>query len=110
MTYKTIQNAFKKSRGQITFSDILNKRFFHSSKGYTDLKITDSIAIGSLISLIGGRGNDYKMLISDYISFSRHSYGIFDRLVFNGKKWSYIAGQDYAAELNTIRKILREGN
>ena len=108
MTYKTIVNARKKSTGHITLSSLISNRFYHTSKGWTALHITGSISLDGLVSLIGGRGYNYKRLLSDYISHG-YNYGILERIIFDGGKWSYIAGQDYTAEMNTIRKILRDG-
>ena len=108
MTYKTIVNARKKSTNYITLSNLISNRFYHTSKGWTALHITDSINIDGLVALIGGRGHNYKRLLSDYISYGR-DYGILERVIFNNGKWSYIAGQDYTSEMNTIRKILRDG-
>ena len=113
MTYKTIDNALAKTRGNyITLSDIIYGRFFHIKKGYTDLKISgldlnDALHINNLLDVIGGRKN-YSILLRRLISGGK-SCGILERLVYNGNRWAYIAGQDYTAELNTIRKILREG-
>ena len=107
MTYKTIRNACKKQlHGNITFGDLVSKRFYHKTKGWVDLTVFDLDMIG-LLDVIGGRG-DYRRLVMDYLHYGK-SYGILERLIFNGKRWQYIAGQDYVAEMNTIRKILREG-
>ncbi len=107
MTYSTINNASKKQiNNQITFNNLISKRFNHTSRGWSALVIRD-FDLAGLLGVIGGRIN-YKWLLLDYISSGR-SYGIFDRLVYDGGSWSYVAGQDYVSELNTIRKILRDG-
>lgn len=107
MRYKNITNACKKSHfGGINLSNIISERFYHTKKGWTKLLI-DDFKIDELVSVIGGRGNDYKRLI-EYMIDHKITYGIFERLNFNGKRWSYIAGQDYTAELNLIRKLLRD--
>ena len=108
MTYKTIGNACNKALDKnITFGNIMSKRFYHKDKGWTNLTIHE-FDMSGLLDVIGGT-LDYRRLIMDYIRYGR-DYGIFNRLIFNGKKWSYCAGQDYVAEMNTIRKILRDGS
>lgn len=108
MTYKNIQNAAKKTN-QLTLNNLISNRFYHKKLGWIKLNIND-IDLDSLVSLIGGRGYNYSSLIKDYIEWGS-SYGILDRLIYSTdrKRWEYIAGQDYTAELNTIRKIFREG-
>ena len=36
-------------------------------------------------------------------------YGIFTRIIINEKRVRYIAGQDYDAEIRTLRKLFRNG-
>jgi hypothetical protein len=114
MTYKTIKNASKASSHTLTLNNIMGGRFYHKTKGWTSLKISGldlvtSLEINDLLDVIGGRKN-YSILLRRYIN-NGTSYGILSRLTYDTKHgWSYCAGQDYTAELNTIRKILREGN
>lgn len=107
MTYKTIENALKASRGQLSLSNIVSGRFYHYSKGYTKLVIKD-IDLAGLLSTIGGN-KDYSHAIKRYVA-AGSSCGIMSRLIYDNDKWNYCAGQDYTAEMNTIRKILREVN
>ena len=107
MTYKTIENALKSSRGQMSLNNIVTGRFNHYSKGYTKLVIKD-IDLKGLLSTIGGN-KDYSIEMRRYIA-AGSSCGIMSRLIYNKDKWNYCAGQDYTAEMNTIRKILREVN
>ena len=113
MTYKTIDNALKKVKSNyITLDDVINGRFYHVNKGHTDLKISGldldkSLHINNLLGVIGGRKN-YSIRLR-YLIARGKSCGILERLIYDGKKWSYIAGQDYTGEINYIRKILREG-
>ncbi len=37
------------------------------------------------------------------------SYGILDRLIKEGEKWSYVAGQSYTDELKTVRDCILKG-
>ena len=107
MTYKHIKNAVKKTNSPyITFSELVSKRFKHEKKGFTNLKIHD-YDIDGLLSVIGGKSNvGYRRLIMDYVNYGKN-HGIFERLVYDGKRWIYMAGQHYTYELNIIRQILR---
>ena len=107
MTYKTLENACKKSISKkITFSDLVSRRFYHEKKGHTKLAIKN-IDFLAIIKAIGSK----TLLISDLEYYIEHgkNYGILERLSFNGKRWSYTAGQEYTSEIKTIRKILKEG-
>jgi len=44
-----------------------------------------------------------------YSSSRLPNYGIFDRLMFEDFEWSYCAGQDYRAEIKTIRELIIKG-
>lgn len=108
MKYLNITNATKKAYNKsITFNELVCKRFYHVTKGHSKLHIED-VDLRGLRDLIGGRGYNYLRLLKDHIAYGS-SYGILERLIFDGKRWSYCAGQDYVAEMNTLRKILREG-
>ncbi len=107
MTYKNIVNASKKERNKkISFGDIIAGKFFHKEKGYTKFKIKD-IKVDELLKVLGGR----KIKVSDIYFYIKHgsNYGILGRLIFSKNRWNYIAGQDYTAELATIRKIILKG-
>jgi len=107
MTYTHIKNAAKKTE-QISFNDLVSKRFRHISKGWSTLKVFD-YDINSLVNCIGGSSKiNYHRLIMDYKNHGS-TYGILSRLIYTGKEWQYIAGQDHVVELNTIRKIFRDG-
>jgi hypothetical protein len=108
MKYKTIQNACKKAQfNQITLSNLISGRFYHVSKGWTKLSI-DEKELNMLRDELGGKYDLLRPLM-DIINYNGSNYGIFERVVFNGKRWGYIAGQDYPSELRTVRKLIREG-
>lgn len=108
MTYINIKNATNKSSyGQISFNNLINGRFNHITKGWTTLKINDVDIEGISLAISGKSKINYSTLIYDYIRNGK-SYGIFDRLIFNGRRWEYVTSQSNE-EFNTIRKIFREG-
>ncbi len=106
MTYKTIKNASMRAVNNITLDNIISKRFKHITRGHTDLNIKGDIDLSGLLRVIGGR-DDYSLRLRRLIA-GGHSWGILERFIYKPKSgWAYCAGQDYIAELNTIRKLLR---
>ena len=103
MHYKTIASAAKKTRSNvITLDNILSKRFYHISKGWTELNI-DNIELDDLVNVIGG----YKKDTLRRNILNTRNYGIFQRLMYTNKRgWSYCAGQSYPEEMQTIRNLI----
>jgi hypothetical protein len=84
------------------------QKSFNTCKG--NLELTDVYAIASIIGK-GCRQKTKDKLISTliYETAKIPCYGILDRLMFNDYAWSYTAGQDYKAEIKTIRNIILRG-
>ena len=75
-----------------------------------NFELTDVYALASIIGH-GCRQKTKDKLISVliYETAKIPSYGILERLMFENFEWRYTAGQDYRAEIKTIRNILLRG-
>lgn len=73
----------------------------------------DTHDIYQLVSLIGRRCSlRTKQRLTSVLTYDAMKlpcYGIFERLMFEQYEWSYCAGQDYTAEIKTIRNIILRG-
>lgn len=105
MRYKTIASAAKASLAkEISLRTLISGSFYHKKRGWSNLSITD-VDLDGFRDVIGRGKYDYGELALNYTG---RNYTVFDRFVYRPPKgWMYIAGQDYSAELNVIRKILR---
>lgn len=102
MRYKHIKNALKQAQyGQITLDNILSGRFYHKTKGWTNIKI-DDIELDALVDRLGGRNREYIKARILYVK----SIGILERLYYDKHGWHYCAGQDYPSELRFIRNYI----
>lgn len=91
-----------------TLANVISQRL-HGSKGWGDcvygLTAQDR---DDIVSVLGGNSVSkraaYRLLRS--IS-TAGSYWAWERIMCDGGRWSYCAGQDYPGELNEIRKYIR---
>lgn len=85
----------------------MNNNFNNMKSKFTTVDISELVAlIGSRCSL---QTKNRLASILTYESSKLPNYGIFERLMFNDHSWSYCAGQDYRAEIKTIRNIILRG-
>jgi len=106
MTYKNIVTANKKSLYNITFQQVINCRFYHVKKGYSNLKLRN-FSVVDIANILGGRKQNEILRGLNNCIVNKIQFWAFDRIVIDKKgNWHYIAGQDYISELRDIRKFL----
>ena len=105
--YKTIK-GLSNQVNQLTFDMLLSGRIPHKVHGWINFKMDETViddAIEQIVNNIIG-GNKKTLLINKLQYRNGLRFWSFDRIVFNGKRWSYIAGQDMQWEMNETRKYL----
>ncbi len=105
MTYKTVANASKMTQ-QLNMYQIMTKRFKHILIGHTSLKVGD-IDIQSLYDLLG-TNTITKTVLTDWVNHSK-PIGLYERIIYENGKWSYIGGQDYVSEMRYLKHRIRKG-
>lgn len=104
--YKTIK-GLSNQVNQLTLGMLLSGRIPHKTHGWINFKIDEDVkdeAIEKIVDIIGGHKK--TLLINKLQYRTGLSFWSFDRMVFNGKRWTYIAGQDMTWEMNETRKYL----
>jgi len=100
LRYTTLKGLISKT-SQYSLNTFLSGRMYHNKKGHIKIKLTEKLT-EQINSLFGG-------FLNRNISYNKGYYGIFDRLIINKRNLEvqYIAGQDYTAELRTLRGCFR---
>lgn len=74
-----------------------------------DNKSLSESDIDQLVDLLGHRCRHEKKArlrsVLTYLS-GQKLHGIFDRVMLEGDRWVYVAGQDYPSEIRTVRELL----
>lgn len=106
---KTInKNNSTKEIQQFNLSHLTTGRANIINKGWQDIKIEDSFfneSINEIVNLIGGREATKQAIKFSLRNTPIHQW-FANRIIFDGKNWSYIAGQDYPSEIKEIRRQL----
>jgi hypothetical protein len=89
---------------QLTLTNIKNSRINHKTKGWIDFTINNNNSIQEIASLICKRKNTLNRLINGLYRL-KYNWS-YDRFIFNGSRWVYMAGQDEQTELKALRKTL----
>ena len=119
--YKSKEGLFKNINRQLTFNELVNKRFNHKIKGWVNFNLPNEEYLNILnmfreylnFKVPNYTGNEHTLVLSHNLRFLK-SYGIFDRLwlqeSYNTKNKYYVtycAGQDGNAEIRLIKKLLK---
>lgn len=69
--------------------------------------------IDAIVAIVGERCRQATKArlrsILTYWASTIPNYGIMGRLIWDGKRWEYIAGQYYTGELKTLRECILKG-
>lgn len=119
-TLKSIKQALKIDKGQLTAQRIINGNI-KTSKGWETFKLSEEIEeeIAQLVSItLGGRGKTQSQVFNAVSRRSPQHWGL-SRIIFTNRpnpkdkrknilSCSYAAGQDYPSELNEIRTAIKK--
>lgn len=118
-TLKSLAQAVKLNKGQLTATQILNGNIY-TSKGWERFKVTDELKENvslQVVELLGGQSKT-KERVFNTIKYGGVSHWGLDRMLIDTRVnhldrrkknivISYCAGQDYPTECNTIRTALK---
>ena len=107
--YKTLKGLMRATgTRQLTLNSVRNGKIYHKSLGFIRFTLDDS---AKLEFIEGIAGVIWSKVTDDRLSqvANAGSYGIFNKLWYNGKRYEYCAGQDYPGEIRTIQHLMRKG-
>jgi hypothetical protein len=112
-TIKTLKQALKLVRNQVTAQQLLNGRINTTSKGWTDVKITEELKnniVEQLVEIIGGHRKT-KEAIENALKFRNVQHWALSRMIVedygNGANIRYCTGQDQPTEMQQTRNYIK---
>ena len=102
--------AVEKANGQMNLEIILNRRA-NFGNGWEDFAMEESEfrnQINYIVNQVLGGWNKHKGRIKYILNNAPLSHWGFSRIIFNGKRWQYVAGQDGQNELTQIRNFIKK--
>lgn len=111
--FENLTELLNYSQGQITAQQLINKRIYLKSQGWTSIELSDELMeniISQIVETLGGR-NSTKSSIKNVLRYSKPQHWGLNRILLeqydNSEPcFKYCAGQDYTWETNTIRRFL----
>ena len=99
---------------QVTAQQVINQRLYNKVTSWTDVIIDGELLskmANEVSQLLGGRGVT-REAVDRNLFFNKPQHWGLERIVLeqygdNPPRWAYIAGQDYTAEVRTIRNYLK---
>lgn len=100
---------------QFNFNSVLNGRARHKTQGWIKVTLSDHVLntlcydIAALLWSQQAKVRQYGHAMW-YLAGKGISYSIFERVNYdvNRERWEYIAGQDYPAEVEFIKRLIRK--
>ena len=98
--------AVEKANGQMNLEILLNRR-----ANFGDFTMEEDEFINQIDYIVdnvlgGWKKNKYSLKYQ--LNNVPLSHWGFQRIIFNGKRWQYVAGQDYTNELKQIRNFIKK--
>ena len=109
-TFTELFEAVEKANGQLNFQILLNRRA-NFGNGWEDFTMEEDEfrnQIDYIVDEVLGGWNKYKGRIKYILNNTPLQHWGFQRIIFNGKRWQYVAGQDYTNELKQIRNFIKK--
>lgn len=107
-TYKNVK-CMGKVVDNISLYTLLTKSAYHNKNGWVRITLKE-YPIEAIAEVVGGHNlTKMERNIECLIDNNTHIGGIAKRLMYDVKRdcWSYCAGQDYTAEIASLRKLIR---
>ena len=98
--------AVEKANGQMNLEILLNRR-----ANFGDFTMEEDEfrnAINYIVDEVLGGWQKHKYALKYQLNNVPLSHWGFQRIIFNGKRWQYVAGQDYTNELKQIRNFIKK--
>ena len=109
-TFTELFEAVEKANGQMNLEIILNRRA-NFSNGWEDFTMEESEfrnQINYIVNEVLGGWNKHKYTLKYQLNNIPLQHWGFSRIIFNGKRWQYVAGQDGQNELTQIRNFIKK--
>ena len=102
--------AIEKANGQLNLEILLNRRanFGNGWEDFTMEEYEFRNQIDYIVDNVLGGWNSHKGRIKYILNNTPLQHWGFQRIIFNGKRWQYVAGQDYTNELKQIRNFIKK--
>ena len=105
-----LNNAIVKNNGQLNLEILLNRRA-NFGNGWEDFTMEEDEFRNQIVSIVDnvlGGWNSHKVRIKYILNNTPLQHWGFSRIIFNGKRWQYVAGQDGQNELTQIRNFIKK--
>ena len=102
--------AIEKANGQLNLQILLNRRA-NFGNGWEDFTMEEGEFRNQIDYIVDNvlRGwNKHKYTLKYQLNNIPLSHWGFQRIIFNGKRWQYVAGQDGQNELTQIRNFIKK--
>ena len=102
--------AVEKANGQLNLEILLNRRA-NFGNGWEDFTIEEDEfrnQIDYIVDEVLRGWKSHKGRIKYILNNTPLQHWGFSRIIFNGKRWQYVAGQDYTNELKQIRNFIKK--
>ena len=102
--------AIEKANGQLNLEILLNRRA-NFGNGWEDFTMEEDEfrnQIDYIVDEVLGGWNKHKYTLKCQLNNIPLSHWGFQRIIFNGKRWQYVAGQDGQNELTQIRNFIKK--
>ena len=101
-----LNDAIVKNNGQLNLQILLNRR---ANFGDFTLEEDEFInQIDYIVDNVLGGWQKHKYSLKYQLNNVPLSHWGFQRIIFNGKRWQYVAGQDGQNELKQIRNFIKK--
>ena len=104
-----LNNAIVKNNGQMNLEILLNRRA-NFGNGWEDFTMEEDEfrnAINYVVDEVLGGWNSHKGRIKYILNNTPLQHWGFERIIYMGGRWRYVAGQDYTNELKQIRNFIK---
>lgn len=86
---------------------MINCRLFHKTRGWENVELDNDfkeIIISEIVNILGGHQRT-KVRLYSVLRYSKPQHWGLSRMILDKGRIRYIAGQDYVAEIKTIRNF-----
>ena len=105
-----LNNAIVKNNGQLNLQILLNRRT-NFGNGWEDFTMNEDEfrnQIDYIVDEVLGGWQKHKYSLKYQLNNVPLSHCGFSRIIFDGKRWQYVAGQDGQNELKQIRNFIKK--
>lgn len=112
----TIKEAAQQGFIELNLNSVIKQQAPHKDRHYredVELTLTEE-DVSAILKILGGHSKTKDKIAYNLTHpYNIRSCGILDRLMFDISdtfpegRWHYCAGQDYPAEINTVRGLLK---